>query len=144
MVALCKRGAQRANGLGLFATGAALARLAVERDAICEDAWRQLMLALWFSGNRGEALTAYAELRTAMADYLGDEPGQESQELFLTILRDSVEHVQQAETADRAPRLRTLLRLLRQELECTPGVSTPALDANLSAVAVRVLATASP
>ena len=144
MIELCRRGAQRAIGLGEFELAATMARLAVEQDAVCEDAWRQLMLAHWFSGNRGQALATYADFRVAMADYLGDEPGQESQELYMTILRESAEDVQRHGPGDRTPRLRTLLRLLRQELELTPGVHAPALDADLAEVAVRTLAAVGP
>ncbi len=139
MVSLCKRGAQRANGLGEFALASQMARSAVERDPVCEDAWRQLMLAHWFSGNRGEALSDYAELREAMAEYLGDEPGRESQELYQTILRECAGDVQRLGPGDRADRLRTLLQLIRQELDNTPGVRAPALDAQLSEVAVSAL-----
>lgn len=138
IVDLCMRGAQRANGLGEFARATTLARSAVERDPVCEDAWRQLMLAHWLSGNRGRALTTYAEFRTVMVDCLGDEPGQESQDLYMTILRAG------SETPSRLgqsppPQIRTLLRLLRQELELAPGVRPPALDSQLSEVAVQVL-----
>jgi DNA-binding SARP family transcriptional activator len=139
-VDLSMRGAQRANGLGEYARASTLARAAVARDPVCEDAWRQLMLAHWFSGSRGQALAAYAEFRTAMMDYLGDEPGQESQDLYMTILRAG------SETSDlpaqsSLPHIRTLLTLLRQELELAPGVRPPALDAQLSEVAIQVLQT---
>ncbi len=140
MVDLCTRGAQRANGLGEFARASALARSSVARDPVCEDAWRQLMLAHWFSGNRGRALAAYAEFRTSMMDYLGDEPGQESQDLYLTILRAGSE-APSLPAKSSIPQLRVLLRLLRQELELAPGVRPPALDAQLSEVAIQVLQT---
>jgi len=138
IVDLCMRGAQRANGLGEFTS--TLARSAVTRDPVCEDAWRQLMLAHWFSGNRGRALGAYAEFRAAMADYLGEEPGQESRELYMTILGAGSE-APSLPGQSSLPQIRTLLRLLRQELELTPGVRPPALDAQLSEVAIQVLQT---
>ena len=138
LVDMCTRGAQRANGLGEFARASRLARCALEQDPVCEEAWRQLMLAAWFSGSRGQALGVYAEFRTAMAEYLGDEPGRESRELYMTILT--------AESNDSAAsgrssleEVETLLQLLRQELELTPGVRAPALDAQLSEVAARAL-----
>lgn len=137
-VDLSMRGAQRANGLGEFARASALARSAVERDPVCEGAWRQLMLAHWFSGNRGQALAAYAEFRSAMVDHLGEEPGQESHDLYMTILRAGSE-APTLQGHSSLPQLRTLLMLLRQELELAPGVRPPALDSQLSEVAYQVL-----
>ncbi|ROR90245.1 AfsR/SARP family transcriptional regulator [Nocardioides aurantiacus] len=139
VVGLCTRGAQRANGLGEYARASGLARRAVDRDPLCEDAWRQLMLAQWFAGNRGSALMTYAELRTAMKHELGDEPGQQSRDLYLTILTAGVAPPGAA-TRSTAP-ITTLLRLLRLELELAPGVRPPARDAQLSEVAIRVLQT---
>jgi len=141
VVELCLSGAQRANGLGQTARAARLAREAINRDPVCEDAWRQLMLAHWFSGHRASALAAYGELRAAMSEYLGDEPGRDSQELYLAILRDTPDAAPET-TIDHGSELRTLLRLLRQALDCTPGVRAPARDSALSEVAIRALATA--
>jgi DNA-binding SARP family transcriptional activator len=138
-LSLC--GAQRANAIGRTGRAARLARVAIEHDPVCEDAWRQLMLAHWFSGRRGAALAAYGELRAAMSDFLGDEPGRDSQELYLAILRDTSDAGAEA-TVDHGSELRTLLRLLRQALECTPGVRAPARDSALSEVAIRALAAA--
>lgn len=138
LVDLCTRGAQRANGLGEFDRASRLARCAIEQDPVCEEAWRQLMLAHWFSGGRGRALTAYAECRAAMAEYLGDEPGRESHELYLTILTSGAGAPLSTDQSS-LDHVKTLLRLLRQELELTPGVRAPALDAQLSEVAARAL-----
>jgi DNA-binding SARP family transcriptional activator len=139
LVEVCVRGAQRANALGQSATAERFARLAVERDAVCEDAWRQLMLAHWFSGRRGRALAAYGELRAALAEQVGDEPANETYQLYLTILRDASE-AEETHLEDERAELTTLLRLLRQALDCMPGVRAPARDAALSEVAIRALA----
>jgi|tagenome__1003787_1003787.scaffolds.fasta_scaffold20915812_2 DNA-binding SARP family transcriptional activator len=139
LVEVCLRGAQRANALGQSGTAERFARLAVERDRVCEDGWRQLMLAHWFSGRRGRALAAYGELRAAIADEVGDEPSNESYQLYLTILRDASE-VDERHLEDERTELTTLLRLLRQALDCMPGVRAPARDAALSEVAMRALA----
>jgi DNA-binding SARP family transcriptional activator len=138
LVELCTRNAQRANGLGEFERASRLARCAVEHDPVCEEAWRQLMLAHWFSGGRGRALSVYAEFRTAMADFLGDEPGRASQELYLTVLKADV-GVPHSSPRSSLEQVKTLLRLLRQELDLIPGVRAPSLDAQLSEVAARAL-----
>jgi DNA-binding SARP family transcriptional activator len=139
LVEVCLKGAQRANALGKSATAERFARLAVEKDVVCEDAWRQLMLAHWFSGRRGRALAAYGELRAAMAEQVGDEPSSETYQLYLTILRDASE-ADARHLDDERAELTTLLRLLRQALDCMPGVRAPARDAALSEVAMRALA----
>jgi DNA-binding SARP family transcriptional activator len=139
LLVVCLKSAQRANALGQSDTAERFARLAVERDGVCEDAWRQLMLAHWFSGRRGRALAAYGELRAALAEQVGEEPANETYQLYLTILRDASE-VQGNHVEDERAELTTLLRLLRQALDCMPGVRAPARDAALSEVAMRALA----
>jgi DNA-binding SARP family transcriptional activator len=138
VVALCLRGAQRANGLGEWTRAERLARAATDRDPMSEEAWRQLMVARWLGGRRSAALAAYGELRAAMAEALGEEPGADLQELYLTILRElpTGDHA----STDQLGELRALLQLLRQALDCLPGTHAPARDAALSQAAVRALA----
>ena len=62
-----------------------------------ERLWGRLMLALYRSGRQAEALTAYREIRVALADELGVDPSAELQDLFGRILR--AEDV----AAERAP-----------------------------------------
>ena len=138
-VELWVHGAQRANALGDSLRAERLAQAAIDRDPVCEDAWRQLMLAHWFSGRRASALAAYGELRAALAEHIGDEPGQESQDLYLAILRD-VPAVSAYSPTEQASELKTLLRLLRQALDNRPGACAPARDAALSEAAVMALA----
>jgi DNA-binding SARP family transcriptional activator len=137
-VTLWLRAAQWANARGDSAVAATLARAAVEGDPVCEDAWRQLMLAHWMCGHRGRALAAYGELREALADQLGDEPGPESHDLYLAILRDTAT-TGLTTVQDSGFELRTLLRLLRQALDSTPGIRVPARDSALSEAATLAL-----
>lgn len=138
-VSLALESARRANGAGDHATAAWLARSAIARDAMCEEAWVQLMLAHWLRGDTARALGAFASLRRTVVGDLGQEPGPAAQELYLTILRSAP--LPWARHAGEGPeRLRTLLRLLRLELEQVPGLQVPALDADLSRCAAAVLA----
>jgi len=123
-----------ANGVGRFGDAAVLSRAAVGHDRLAEAAWQHLIRSHWLSGHHGEALRAYAELRAAMVEELGDEPGRESQELYQAVLQHPGAPERRA-----SGELRTLLRLLRQTLEATPGAHVPALDAGLSAAAMQVL-----
>lgn len=139
VVALALQGAQRANALREYARAERLAKTATAHEPLCEEGWRQLMLAHWFSGQRAGALADYAELRATMSEALGDEPAKESQELYLTILRDT-ERAGVQRFSDQRSELKALLRLLRQALDYTPGIEVPARDAALSQAAVRALA----
>lgn len=136
LVDLALESAQRANAIGETVLAERMARTAIRHDPVREDAWRQLMLAQWFSGRRSGALATYSDLRSTLADTLGDEPGPESRELYLTVLRDEPD----VPTEDHRSELRTLLRLLRQALDSTPGVRAPGRDSALSDVAMRALA----
>ena len=140
-VDLAVQGAQRANALGENGAAERLAVAATQQEPLREDAWRQLMLARWFSGRRSSALAAYGEMRDALATCVGVAPRRESEELFLTILRD-LPAPATSPVGDQGTELRILLRLLRQTLDCRPGGRAPARDAALSEVAVQALAAA--
>src|SRR5215471_2301851 len=58
----------------------------VDRYPLREPLRRQLMLALYRSGRQAEALEAYQEVRRALVDELGIEPGHELRELQRAIL----------------------------------------------------------
>ncbi|GAB4006105.1 transcriptional regulator MoaR1 [Nocardioides ultimimeridianus] len=137
-VAAYVRAAGLANGTHRFGDAIRLADAAVRLDRLCELAWQQLIRSYWLAGRHGEALRAYADLRLVMAEELGDEPGPESRELYLAVLRNS------SEDGDRrrlsCAELPTLLLLLRQSLAATPGAVLPARDSALSAAAARVIA----
>jgi DNA-binding SARP family transcriptional activator len=110
----CTQAARRASVQGDASTALRLARVAVHQSHFSEAAWQELMRALWRSGERSEALRAYADLRAGMLDELGVEPGAVSRRLYVAILRGS--SLATARENDRHE-LHTLLRLLRQAFE---------------------------
>ena len=138
-VAACVRAAQLASAIGDFTHALQLAQWAVDHDRLREAGWQHLIRVHWLTGHRSDALRAYAELRAVLLDELGEEPGGESQELYLAILRDLPATRVQSPT-DEVGELRTLMVLLRQVLDALPGVGAPPTDAALTAVASRVLA----
>jgi DNA-binding SARP family transcriptional activator len=137
-VEICVRAAQLASAAGDHTRGVSLARRAFGWDPLSEDAGQQLMRSLWSAGRRSQALRVYAQLRQALLDELGDEPGRESQELYLAILRDP-ESTRRGAMMDAAVEIKVLLRLLRQAIDQTPGLRAPASDARLYEVAVSAL-----
>jgi DNA-binding SARP family transcriptional activator len=60
------------------------------RDPLYEPWWPRLMLALYRSGRRADALQAYRRLRTVLVDRLGIEPGHEARKLQRLILSGDV------------------------------------------------------
>ena len=67
---------------------AGLHRIVTERP-LDDRSWAQLLLALYRSGRKSEALAAYSKAREAMIRMLGTEPGRELQRLLAQILADS-------------------------------------------------------
>lgn len=127
------RAALVAGDTGL-AVRAASRALAVRPGS--EVASVQLMRAHWWGGRRLEAIREFLRLQATMLDELGERPGPEARELYLTILRD----VTPADGDDAdAEHLRLLLHLLRGALELTPGLRVPSLDAHLGAAASAAL-----
>ncbi|MYW00533.1 AfsR/SARP family transcriptional regulator [Streptomyces sp. SID3343] len=60
------------------------------RDPLYEPWWPRLMVALYRSGRRADALQAYRRLRTVLVDRLGIEPGHEARRLQQLILSGDV------------------------------------------------------
>lgn len=65
-------------------------RSLVAEHPLREPFWRHLMLALYRSGQQAEALSAYQDVRTNLADELGLDPGPELRTLHQQILRAEV------------------------------------------------------
>ncbi len=61
-------------------------RQLTEQYPFHEQIWAQLMLALYRSGRRTEAMNAYGAVRDLLADRLGIDPGQEVESLYSAIL----------------------------------------------------------
>jgi DNA-binding SARP family transcriptional activator len=131
--------ARLATALGDLPAAMRLAHAAVDHDPLCEDAVQQLMGAMWAGGRRCEALRAFAEMRQRMLDEHGAEPGAESHELYLSILRDAP--AAGTDQSGNNIELHTLVRLLRQVLDATPkaaataGLALPDLTRVLAGVA---------
>src|SRR5690606_28746743 len=66
-------------------------RKAVEQDPLREGAWSRLMLALYRAGRQADALRAYQEARTALADQLGVEPGPDLRAMEARILAQAAD-----------------------------------------------------
>ena len=110
----CTRAAQAANERNESALAVRLAREATRRSYCAEPPVRELMIGLNANGERPQALQAYQTLRAGMLDELGLEPGSDTQELYLSILRGNP--AEQARPTDR-DEVRTLLELLSRALE---------------------------
>jgi L-glyceraldehyde 3-phosphate reductase len=63
-------------------------RSSVAEQPLREHAWAQLITALYRSGARAEALTAFGQVRIALVRTYGIEPGPELQELHRQVLAD--------------------------------------------------------
>lgn len=110
----CTRAAAAANRRRESALAVRLAREATRRTWCAEPPVRELMIGLDANGERTQALQAYQTLRAGMLDELGLEPGPDTQEVYLSILRGNP--AEQDRQSDR-DEVRTLLELLRRALE---------------------------
>jgi DNA-binding SARP family transcriptional activator len=110
----CTRAARAANRRHESALAVRLAREATKRTWCAEPPVRELMIGLHANGERTQALQAYQSLRTGMLDELGLEPGTETQDLYLSILRGNPAELDRQGDLDE---VRTLLDLLRRALE---------------------------
>lgn len=72
---------------GDVATALAVAQAAADADPLDERAHRDLMVAWEAAGQRAQALTVYSALRRRLADELGVDPAEPTQQAHLAILR---------------------------------------------------------
>jgi DNA-binding SARP family transcriptional activator len=115
LVRLAGHGAAAALEVGDVEAAGRYATIMTQHDAIDEVGWQQLMVARWRAGRRSDALRAYAELRTVLADELGVEPSTQSRELYMQILRDEPTSGEVA--GEQRLEIKMLTDLLRQCLE---------------------------
>jgi predicted ATPase/DNA-binding SARP family transcriptional activator len=78
-------------------------RALVQQHPLRERLWRQLVLALYRSGQQADALAAYRDARGLLDSELGLEPSPELQELERSILRHEVDTVPAAERRHNLP-----------------------------------------
>ena len=116
LAASCVRGASEANAIGDHATALRLARSAVSRSYLSEPAVRELMIALEGTDERWQAMRVYDQLRKDMLEDLGVEPGPETTQVYIDMLRRN-----SATTESRPEEIGTLLRLIRGALELDGG-----------------------
>ena len=134
--ALCLRASRAALVVGDLTLAVTAASRALGVRPTSEEAATQLMRAHWWTGRRAEAIRVFLRLQDLLLDELGERPGREARELYLTVLRDDGPTVDGGADAEH---LRLLLQLLREALDLTPGVRAPALDAELAAAASQAL-----
>ncbi len=127
LVRLAGLGATAALEAGDYAAACRYAGIMTEHDAIGELGWQQLMEAQWRAGRRSDALRAYGELRTVLAEELGVEPSAPSRDLYLEILRD--EPTSDEAAGEQRLEIKMLTDLLRQ---CLEGMAAPAGDRHLA------------
>jgi DNA-binding SARP family transcriptional activator len=81
--------AEAALRVGDTATATKAAEAAVLADPLDEPAYRSLMVAYHLAGQPTNALTAYQQLRTALATKAGTLPSRTTRELHIAIQRDA-------------------------------------------------------
>jgi hypothetical protein len=118
----CTRAAHSANERHEPALAVRLAREATRRTYCAEPPVRELMRGLDANGERSQALQAYQSLRAAMLDELGVEPGGDTQDLYLAILRGNPAERTGRPTATRsAPCSSCCVARSRATRESSPG-----------------------
>ena len=133
LAAGCGRASRAALALGEPGTAVELASRATNLEPYDEGLTRDLMRALSADGRRAGALRAFLELRRALVEELGVEPGPQTRALYVQLLTDDDAAGPQA--VPSRVELRGLVELLRETLARMPGVDTGVVDRALAQVA---------
>ena len=88
LAAACGRASRAALALGEPGTAVQLASRATNLEPYDEGLTRDLMRALSADGRRAGALRAFLELRRALVEELGVEPGPQTRALYVQLLTD--------------------------------------------------------
>lgn len=128
------RAAAAAHRLGDHESAVELADRVLQLDPLTEAAWLVRMRSLAATSQRLEALRCYAAMESVLRDELGVEPQEEARAFCMSLLASTKGSQEEAGQAVRA-----LLGLLRRTLEQVPGLDVPVEDAQLSAVAARLI-----
>lgn len=122
LVRRCTAAAEAAGTMHDNSLAVRLARTATTQPYFSERARQELMKALFREGERAQALTVYAEMRSQMLEELGIEPGRDSQKLYLSLLKGGSHGT---EPSHNRFEVLTLLRLLRQAFESGVEIDGP-------------------
>jgi DNA-binding SARP family transcriptional activator len=137
IVACATAAARHALALGDPETAVGLARAALARDTLAEDAWRLLLQGLAAAGRRSEALRAYGDLRDVLAAELGTDPDTRTQQVYLDLLRDETQASARTEAEGRHE-VKMLLSLLRTAVASVAGTAVARNDLTMLQAATHL------
>lgn len=93
---------------------------AQQAEPLSELTEQLLMRTLAARGARVDALVSFARFRKRLREEVGADPGVETAELHLDLLRSLEEHVQELHERERSLLLRVLTQLVREGARCAP------------------------
>lgn len=105
-----------------------------ESNPLREPLWQQLISALYLSGRQSDALNRCRQLRAALSEELGLDPGRAIQELEQTILRQEPLKAQEAAVATAAVALTVVGELpsSRAHIKDSAGSAYPVTPSGIS------------
>lgn len=138
-----RRLADRCSQAGDLELATTFLERAQHADPLSELTEQLLMRTLAARGARIDALVSFGRFRRRLRDEVGADPGAETAELHLDILRSLEDHVHELHDRERALITRVLTQLMREGRGCgTTATGTPPVEA--TAVARPRLSLAAP
>lgn len=128
--------------LGRAEDAVRLAHVAIRRDPFAEEAWCALIDALAACGRGSEAIRAYHQLESMLAQELSTAPSWSTEQRYLAALRQTQE-ARPGHELDPHEELRLLLALVRRTVRRVPGADVVAADRGLVSLAACVGGTSS-